>query len=127
MRPIHRFGISRKDWLKKLPDLIYKLSNEYGFYYNKMYNKVNDVNTIIAKNDKKGIKSRINVYYEATNTNAYWYLVVYTKKHITTYKCLEYKVNENYANIKRFIKKFSDAYIKGKEERFERDISNGQT
>lgn len=124
MRPVEWNKICRKDWLKNMPELIYKLANEYGFYYNKLYNKVNDINTIIAKNDKKGIRSRINVCYECNNTNAYWYLVVYTKKRISVYKCLEYKLNENYANIKRFIKKFSDAYEKGKEDRFEREINS---
>ena len=128
MRPIEWNSICRKDWLKNLPDVIYKLSNEYGFYYNGIYNHIKSIDDTLAKNETKGTRSRINLYVADTKENlpAMWYLVIYTKRYIKVYKCNEYKRNENYANIKRFVKKFTNAYKKGKEERFDREISDAQ-
>lgn len=113
---------SRKEWLKDMPDLIYKLTDEYGFYYNKSYNRIKDIDKILDKNEK--IRGRINVYVLETETTQIWYLVCYTKNFIKIHKCTEYCVGENWANVKRFITKFTKAYELAKNERFEREIRN---
>lgn len=123
-RPIRWITISRKEWLKELPKLVKTLSYNYGFYYNEHYNHILDIDDILAKNDKKKVKGRINVYVADTKLDKepVWYMVIYTKHYIKVYKCLEYTRTESYANIKRFIKKFTDAYKAGKNERFDREI-----
>lgn len=117
--------VTRKEWLKDIPEKIRTLKKGYNFYFSCTFvNITNRIIDVVQKNYIKN-KHKIVLYYNKTVQN--WYLVVYAKKCITIYLCKEYKYppqiymtehgmttspadRNKWAAIKRFIKKFSLAY-----------------
>lgn len=107
--------ISRKDWLKDMPELIKKLKLNYNFYYsnwrNGLYYTISKpITEVVVRNTKKCAHQI--VLYRNKDTNDF-YLVVFSKKNPTIYQCLEYPAGYNmpaYQSVKRFMNKFKLAY-----------------
>lgn len=86
---------TRKEWLKEIPEIIYKLVSNYNFYYNGEYiHKVNNIEEVVKNNYEKN-RHKI-VLYQSKNENQV-YLVVYSKKTVTIYYTNEYEYKESNA------------------------------
>lgn len=86
---------TRKEWLKEIPEVIYKLVSGYNFYYNGEYiHKVNNIEDVVKSNYEKN-RHKI-VLYQSKNENQV-YLVVYSKKTVTIYYTNEYEYKERNA------------------------------
>lgn len=116
---------TRKEWLKDMPDVIYRLVYGYRFYFCRPYLGYSKISSEISDFVIKKYKDKrhcISLYVNKTGTQ--WYLVVYAKNKITIYYTNEYSPTENWGNIKRFIKKFSTAADKANEERAWNQLSS---
>ena len=132
---------TRKEWLKEMPDVIYRLKKDYNFYYscNRPALIKKEITEIINKGYERN-RHKI-VLYQRERRQVY--LVVYAKKTVTVYYCNEYAYEQDlqyvdldgkptgstgnknqWAAIKRFMKKFYLAYEKAVKERIECSISN---
>lgn len=134
---------TRKEWLKEMPEIIYNLKKNYNFYYGKRPIEIKrDIIDIVEENYDKN-RHKIILYKTKNRELLSLYLVVYAKKTVTIYYCLEYRYEQDiiftdidgtptgqtgnknqWACIKRFMKKFDLAYEKAVKERTECSISN---
>ena len=120
----------RDKWLKEIPDIIYKLKKDYNFImrYGGMFgytciHNFESIEDYISKKHSKNIHKMI--IYRSDGLR--YYLVVYSKKNPTVYICDAYKSGDDncWIRVKRFIKKFYDAYDKAKKELDEQPLING--
>lgn len=135
--------LTRKEWLKELPEVIYNLKKNYNFYYSKRPIEIKrDIKDIVEENYDRN-RHKIILYRTKNRELLSLYLVVYAKKTVTIYYCLEYRYEQNiiftdldgnptgqtgnknqWTCIKRFMKKFDLAYEKAVKERIECSVSN---
>lgn len=101
--------LTKDEWLKEMPELIYKLKKEYGFYYSGCFRISKDILEII-KNKKH--KHKIVVY----NHNQRFFFVIYRKNDTVIYFTNEYRDDKNWNRIRYFEKKFSRAYARAERE-----------
>ena len=105
--------LSKDEWLKEIPELIYKLKKDYNFYYSCFPVRISKDILEIVKNPKNRHKI---VLYKSGNK---YFLVVYRKADCVIYYTNAYwqDIDDGkYNRIRYFIKKFSKAYEKAKEE-----------
>lgn len=119
----------RDKWLKVLPDIIYKLKKEYNF---RMYStglfgytcihKFESIEEFVSKKHSKNTHKMI--LYRSDGLR--YYFVIYSKKNPTVYICDAYKSGDTncWNRVKRFIKKFYDAYDKAEKELAEQPSEN---
>lgn len=97
-------------WLKEIPELIYKLKKEYGFYYSGFICRINkDILEVVNKSKHK---HKIVLY----RRNQRFFLVVYRKNDAVIYFTNEYSQDKNWNRIRYFEKKFSRAYKRAERE-----------
>lgn len=106
--------LTRKEWLKKIPEIIYKLKKDYNFDYESYYKHYTLVKIPIQDKMQKDFKKNAHkiVLYKSAGRDNIFYLSVYSKKNPKVYVCDEY-TNEGWNTwiaIKRFLKKFDLAY-----------------
>lgn len=104
-------NLTRKEWLKEMPELISNLKKNYNFEYISRYKNIRNSIQDVVKRDFKKYAHKI-VLYKKDNTDNTFYLTVFSKKNPTVYQCDEYK-NEGWKTwvaIKRFCNKFDLAY-----------------
>lgn len=102
--------VSKEVWLKEMPELIYKLKKEYGFYYSGFICKITkDILEVINKSKHK---HKIVLY----RRNQRFFLVVYRKAGPVIYFTNEYVDDQNWNRIRYFEKKFSRAYKRAERE-----------
>ena len=132
---------TRKEWLKEMPEVIYNLKKNYNFYYS--CDRLSIIKKEITEVINKGYERNRHkiVLYQRERRQVY--LVVYAKKTVTVYYCNEYAYEQDiqyvdldgkptgttgnknqWASIKRFMKKFDLAYEKAVKEKIECSISN---
>lgn len=102
--------VSKEVWLKEMPELIYKLKKDYGFYYSGGFCRIQkDILEVINKNKHK---HKIVLY----RRNQRFFLVVYRKSGPVIYFTNEYVDDKNWNRIKYFEKKFNRAYKRAEKE-----------
>lgn len=104
--------LSRKEWLKEIPEIIHNLKKNYNFDYDSTFYKL--LKIPIQDKMQKDFKKNAHkiVLYKSAGKENIFYLSVYSKKNPKVYVCDEYK-NEGWNTwiaIKRFLKKFDLAY-----------------
>ena len=105
--------LTKEEWLQDIPELIYKLKKEYGFYYSGFHTRITkDILEVI--NPKKH-KHKIVLYQRGQR----FFIVVYRKNDTIIYFTNEYVNDKNWNRVRYFEKKFSRAYC-----RAERDLEN---
>lgn len=107
--------LTKEQWLKDIPELIYKLKKNYGFYYSGFPIKITKDILDIIKNSKN--KHKIVLYRSGQR----FFLVLYTKNSPSIYFTNEYRNDDNWNRIRYFEKKFSRAY-----KRAEKELENEQ-
>lgn len=106
------FKLSKEEWLSEMPELIYKLKKDYGFYYSGFICRIQrDILEVI--NDKKNKHKHKIVLY---NKDKKFFLVVYRKNDSCTYYTNEYMSDNSYNRIRYFENKFRKAYTKAQKE-----------
>lgn len=106
-------SMTKEEWLNDIPEMIYKLKKNYGFYYSGFYCNINkDILEVI--NPKKH-KHKVVLY----RRDQRFFLVVYRKNDQIIYFTNEYVGDTNWNRIRYFEKKFSRAY-----KRAERELEN---
>lgn len=105
--------LNKERWLTEMPELIYKLKKEYGFYYSGWYSNIRR-NIFEVINDKKNLKNRhrIVLYHH----KGMFYLVVYRKKDTIIYETGEYYHDTKWNRVKYFTNKFEKFYAKAVKE-----------
>lgn len=103
-------NLTKEQWLEEIPELIYKLKKDYGFYYSGFPVRITkDILDII--NTKKH-KHKIVLY----KRDQRYFMVVYRKNDTIIYFTNEYRDDKKNNRIRYFIKKFSRAYKKAEKE-----------
>ena len=103
--------LTKEQWLKEMPELIYKLKKDYNFYYPGFI--VRTTKDILEVINPKKHKHKIILY----RRNQRFFLVVYRKNDTIIYYTNEYKNDTNWNRIRWFEKKFNRAYKKAESER----------
>lgn len=98
--------LNKEEWLKEIPELIYKLKLNYNFYFSGYYATIKKDILEIIKNPKH--RHKIAIY----NKNNRFFLVVYRKGSPDIYVCTEYKNDDNNNRISYFMRKFRKSYKK---------------
>lgn len=106
--------LSKEEWLKDIPELIYKLKLNYNFYFSGLYSTINRDILDIIKNPKH--KHKIAIY----NKDKRFFLVIYKKSSPDIYYCNEYKESKQ-STINYFMRKFRKSYQKAEED-YERKL-----
>ena len=105
-------SLSKEEWLRDIPELIYKLKKDYGFYYSGFKTHISkDILEVI--NPKK--HNHKIVLYENNKT---FYLVVYRKAGTDIYYTDIFR-DSSWRRIYSFITFFKKEY-----ERAERELEN---
>ena len=106
--------LTKEEWLKEMPKLIYKLKLDYNFYFSGYYSNIKRDILEIVKNPKN--KHKIAIYCK---DNRFW-LVVYRKGSPDIYYISEYKKDAKTSRISYFMRKFRKSYKKAEAEYEER-------
>lgn len=106
--------LTKEEWLKEMPELIYRLKLNYNFYFSGYYSNIKRDILDIVKNPKN--KHKIAVY---AKDNRFW-LVVYRKGSPDIYYVSEYKKDVKTSRISYFMRKFRKSYKKAEAEYEER-------
>ena len=101
--------LTKEEWLTKVPELIYKLKKDYGFYFSGMYSCISK-DILEAVNPNKH-KHKIMLY----KRNQRFFLVVYMKNGYDIYYTNEYINDTSWNRVRYFLKKFQRAYDKAEE------------
>ena len=110
--------LTKEEWLTEMPDLIYKLKKDYGFYYSGFPVRISKDILEIIKNPKN--KHKVVLY----NKDQKFFLVVYRKNDCVIYYTTEYMEDEKWNRISYFTKKFKKFYTKAEKE-LENDLFKG--
>lgn len=103
-------NLTKEQWLSEIPDMIYKLKKDYGFYYSGFPVRITkDILDVI--NTKKH-KHKIVLY----GKDQKYFLVVYRKNDTVIYYTTEYIKDSRYNRISYFTKKFKKFYNKAEKE-----------
>lgn len=105
--------LTKEEWLTEIPELIYKLRKEYGFYYSGWSCNIRRSIFEVIK-DKKNLKNRHRIVLYQNNQN--FYLVIYRKNDTVIYETGEYHYDTKWNRISYFTKKFKKYYDKATEE-----------
>lgn len=108
-------ALNKDEWLKDMPELIYNLKKNYGFYYSGFRVRINK-DILEAINPKKH-KHKIVLYQRGQRL----FLVVYRKSGQDIYFTNEYVDDPKWNRINYFQNKFYRAYKKA-----ERDLENDE-
>ena len=106
--------LTKEEWLKEMPELIYRLKLNYNFYFSGYYSNIKRDILDIVKNPKN--KHKIAIY---AKDNRFW-LVVYRKGSPDIYYVSEYKKDAKKSRISYFMRKFRKSYKKAEAEYEER-------
>jgi hypothetical protein len=113
-------ALTKEEWLQDIPELIYNLKKNYGFYYNGFQIRITkDILEVI--NPKKH-KHKIVLYRRGQR----FFLVVYRKNDTIIYFTNEYVNDKNWNRIRYFEKKFNRAYCRAERE-LENDLFKGDS
>lgn len=112
--------LTKEEWLKEMPELIYKLKKEYGFYFSGYYSIIRKDILDVVKPEKH--KHKIIIYRRGQR----FFLVVYKKNDFDVYYTNEYVKDTSWNRINYFLKKFNSAYKKAEGE-LEDDLFKGNT
>lgn len=106
--------LSKEEWLKDVPELIYKLKLKYNFYFSGLYCSISRDILDIVKNPKN--RHKIAIY----SKDKRFFLVIYKKNSPDIYYCSEYKDSKQ-STINYFMRKFRKSYKKAEED-YERKL-----
>lgn len=113
MRPIIFHQQTKEEWLKDIPELIKLLSNEYNFYWSKLYHHIasQDIKTFLEKK-KDNYNHKMCVYVVKDSV---YFFVVFCKNKIDVYY-----LKDNYLDtegkVYYFMKKWKAYYEKEYED-----------
>lgn len=102
--------LTKDEWLRDIPELIYKLKKDYGFYFSGYYSVIKKDILDAIKPDKH--KHKIVCYRRGQR----FFLVVYKKNDFDIYYTNEYVNDTSWNRINYFLKKFTRAYRKAEGE-----------
>ena len=103
-------SLTKEQWLEEIPELIYKLKKDYGFYYSGFPVRITKDILEIIKNPKN--KHKIVLY----NKDQKFFVVVYRKNDSVIYYTTEYIKDQKWNRISYFTKKFKKFYDKAERE-----------
>lgn len=102
--------LTKEEWLNTVPETIYKLKKNYGFYYSCYPCRITKDILEIASNSKH--KHKVVVYTRGQR----YFFVIYRKNDFDIYFTNEYVNDKNYNRQSYFLKKFKRAYKKAEVE-----------
>lgn len=102
--------LTKEEWLNVVPETIYKLKKNYGFYYSCFPCRI--TKDILEITEKSKHKHKIVLYHRGQR----YFLVIYRKNDYDILFTNEYTEDKNYNRQRYFIKKFSRAYHKAEVE-----------
>lgn len=102
--------LTKEEWLHDMPELIYKLKKNYGFWFSGF--RVRITKDILEAINPKKHKHKIVLYQRGQR----FFLVVYRKNDSVIYFTNEYEADKNWNRIRYFEKKFSRAYARAERE-----------
>ena len=105
--------LTKEEWFKDIPELIYKLKKNYGFYYSGQYASITRRITDVL--DPKKHDHKIVLY----ENNKIFYLAVYRKSGPIVYYTDVFRDDSNWRRIYAFINLFKQEY-----NRAERELEN---
>lgn len=103
--------LNKEQWLKNMPELIYKLKKDYNFYYPGFI--IRTTKDILEVINPKKHKHKIILYRRGQR----FFLVVYRKKDTVIYFTNEYRNDTTWNRIRYFENKFNRAYKRAESER----------
>lgn len=111
--------LTKEEWLSVVPETIYKLKKNYGFYYSGFPCRITKDILEITNNSKH--KHKIVLYHRGQR----WFFVIYRKNDFDIYFTNEYAEDKNFNRQSYFLKKFKRAYKKAEAE-YEENTDYGQ-
>jgi len=118
MRPILFYPQTKEQWLKDIPELIKLLSNEYEFYWSKLYHHIasEDIKTFLEKK-KDSYTHRMCVYVVRDSV---YFFVVFCRNNIKVYY-----LKDNYLDtegkVTYFMNKWKRYYENEKDTSFDEE------
>ena len=110
--------LTKDEWLSEMPELIYMLKKDYGFYYSGFPCRITKDILEVASNKKH--KHKLILYQSEKR----FFLVVFRKNDSVIYYTEEYSKDENWNRIRYFENKFKKYYDKAAKE-LEDDLFKG--